>query len=60
MTPYHRHLQLHLFEPARDRTAPSPEIRDRLRPLMITLLDEAARGAQPATEPGPSTEAGDE
>jgi hypothetical protein len=60
MTSYHRHLQLHLFEPARDRTATSPEIRDRLRPLMITLLDEAARGAQPATEPNPSTEAGDE
>ncbi len=60
MTPYHRHLQLHLFEPARDRTATSPEIRDRLRPLMITLLDEAARGAEPATEPNPSMEAGDE
>lgn len=60
MTPHHRHLQLHLFEPARDRAVTSPEIRQRLRPLLITLLDEAVRGAQPVTESVPPTEAGDE
>lgn len=57
---HHRHLQLHLFEPARARAATSPEIRQRLRPLLIALLNEAARGAQPAAEPVPSTETSDE
>lgn len=60
MTSHHRHRQLHLFEPVRDRAEPSPEIRQRLRPLLITLLEEAVRSDQPATEPVPSTEVGDE
>ena len=48
MNPHH--LQLHLFDPARDQPETSPQIRQRLRPLLIMPLDEAVRGAQPVTE----------
>jgi len=54
------HLQLHLFEPVRDQSATSPKIRQRLRPLLIMLLDEAIQDAQPVAESAPLTEANDE
>lgn len=60
MAPHNLPVQLHLFEPVSTRATPSPEIRQRLRPLLILLLTEAVRDAQPATELGPAKEADSE
>ena len=60
MIPHNIPVQLHLFEPASTRATPSPEIRQRLYPLLIMLLNEAVRDAQPATELVPAMEAGNE
>ncbi len=59
MRPHNFPVQLHLFEPASTRATPSPEIRQRLHPLLIMLLNEAVCDAQPAAELGPSVEADD-
>jgi len=59
MIPLDLPVQLHLFEPASPHAPPSPEIRQRLHPLLILLLTEAVRDAQPGTELGSSVEADD-
>lgn len=59
MRPHNFPVQLHLFDPASTRATPSPEIRQRLHPLLIMLLNEAVRDARPATELGPAVEADD-
>ncbi len=60
MIPLNLPVQLHLFEPASTHATPSPEIRQRLHPLLIMLLNEAVCDAQPATELSPAVEADDD
>ena len=59
MVPHNLPVQLHLFEPVSTRATPSPEIRQRLHPLLILLLNEAVRDVRPATELGRAAEADD-
>ena len=50
------HLQMQLFEPAKDAASIPPRTRRRLLPLMIALLSEAAD----ANEPTAKVEANDD
>jgi hypothetical protein len=60
MIPLNLPVQLHLFEPSSTQATPSPEILQRLHPLLIQLLTESVCDAQPATELCPAVEADDD